>query len=63
MATQIRDGEIAMMGQHPGFQQKLFYHQINLDIDCSLTFSSLDFQNGVHYNLKITNSSWEVARD
>jgi len=52
-----------MMGQHPGFRQKLFYHQINLDIDCSLTFSSLDFQNGVHYNLKTTNSSWEVARD
>ena len=63
MATQIRDGEIAMMGQRGSIQPKLFYHQINLDLDSSLTFSSLDFQNGVHYNLKTTNSSWEVARD
>jgi transposase len=31
MATQIRNGDFAMMGQHEGFQPKLFYHQINLD--------------------------------
>ena len=31
MATQIRYGDIAMMGHQEGFQPKLFYHQINLD--------------------------------
>jgi transposase len=31
MATQIRYGDFAMMGQQEGFQPKLFYHQINLD--------------------------------
>ena len=31
MATQIRNGDFAMMGQEEGFQPKLFYHQINLD--------------------------------
>jgi len=31
MATQIRNGDFAMMGQQEGFQPKLFYHQINLD--------------------------------
>jgi len=31
MATQMRNGDFAMMGQEEGFQPKLFYHQINLD--------------------------------
>jgi len=31
MATQIRDGDIAMMGQESSFQPKLVYHQINLE--------------------------------
>jgi transposase len=31
MATQIRYGDFAMMGQQTGIQPKLFYHEINLD--------------------------------
>jgi transposase len=31
MAIQIKDGDVAMMGQESSFQPKLFYHQINLE--------------------------------
>jgi len=31
MAIQIKDGDVAIMGQESSFQPKLFYHQINLE--------------------------------
>jgi len=31
MAIQIKDGDVAMMGEESSFQPKLFYHQINLE--------------------------------
>ena len=31
MATQIRNGDFAMMGQQTGIQPKIFYHHLNLE--------------------------------
>jgi hypothetical protein len=50
MATQIRYGDIAMMGQQTGNQPKIFYHPMNLEQRVPRTHLLRRIQEQIDFN-------------
>jgi len=50
MATQIRYGDIAMMGQQTGIQPKIFYHHVNLEQRVPRTHLLRRIQEQIDFN-------------